>query len=749
MKTKMKKALLLLLVAALLCSGIFVSHVTAYESYATYTYDIDGNVVESPAAYSAGMPYDSSSMGLDRNFGGKPITNSTDIFSDADGYVYIADQGKVSDKTDVGRVVILDYSYKVVNTISTYVDELGREQQLYRPRGLYVTNPALSADENAEKEIYVCDTILEGEKEIGRIVIFDANGNYKRTINYPSHALLTEGDFLPNALAVDKYGRIFCISATCGKGVIVLSRDGEFTGFIGAQKISGSVWDRILRRFKSAEQLEQDELIEAQSDIYSNITVDDNGFIYVCSKTDTNNAEARLMNIKNKDAAKSPVKKLNSSGAEIMNRNGFFDPCGEVTNFQGALSNIVDIAVGPEGTWSILDDSRGRIYTYSANGELLFAFGDVGDSFGISNAANKARGITYQRTVDTNGNEVYVLLMLDADSSSMKILPYTPTPYCATIMNALACENRNEYEGAEDYWQEVKTKNNNFDLAYIGIGKALYSLGHYDEAMEILEKAYETDYYARALSEKQSDIFGRWLLLIVAGIIIVCVLIAKFLGYAKRKNKATSLKVGRKSYGEELLFVFHLMFHPFDGFWDLKHEKRGSMRAAWTILGVTALALFYNSIGKAYIFNPRGGYTLITASTIGLILLVFLWVTGNWCLTTLFDGEGSYKDVFIASCYSIAPMSFIYIITTLLTNVMTDGGVINLLTGVGFVWVGFLLFFGMQVTHDYSMGKNVLITICTIVAMIIIMFVALLFTTLITKMVSFLVTMFTEIGDRL
>ena len=743
MKKTMKNLILLLLIATVLCSCLFVGSASAYESYSTYTYDIDGNIVQSPAAYSAGMPYDSYTMGLDKNFGGKLISNCTDIFADADGYVYIADQGKATDTTDMGRVVILDQAYKAIRTISTYVDEYGRDQQLNHPRGLYVTNPALSADENAEKEIYVCDTDNAGE---GRIVIFNANGEYKRTIDYPNHALLLNTEFRPNAIAVDKYNRILCVSPTCRKGVIVLSSEGEFTGFIGAQKVSGSVWDRILRRFKSAE--DREETIITQSDLYCNITVDDDGFIYVCSETDSSNAEARLANLRTKDAAKSPVKKLNSSGAQIMNRNGFFDPSGEVTNFQGALSNIVDIAVGPEGTWSILDDSRGRVYTYSANGELLYVFGDIGDSFGTAESV-AAQGITYQKTVDTDGNVSYVLLMLDKGTVSMKILPYTPTPYCDTIMEALACENRNEYEGAEDYWQEVKTKNNNFDLAYIGIGKALYSQGRYDEAMEILEKAYETQYYALAFSETLSDVIGRWLLLILVGVIAVCVLLAKFLGYAKRKNKATSLKVGRKSYGEELLYVFHLVFHPFDGFWDLKHEKRGSMRAAWTILGITALALFYNSIGKAYIFNPRGGYTIITASTIGLILLVVLWVTGNWCLTTLFDGEGSYKDVFIASCYAIAPMSVIYVISTLLTNVLTDSSIINLLIGIGLVWSGFLLFFGMQVTHDYSLGKNVLITICTIVAMVVIMFVALLFTTLMTKMVSFFITLFTEIGDRI
>lgn len=736
MKAFMKKACLLLIVATVLV-GMFSIGASGYEAYKTYTFDIDGNIVDSPATYSAGLPYDAYSTGLYSNFGLK-MNNATDIFADSEGFVYVVENGNAA--TDKGRVIVLDRTYKAIAVIESYTDEFGRPQSLNKPAGLFVTDPELTAEADDKKEIYVCDT------ENKRIVVFDETYAYKRTIECPNHSLLKKEKFHPIAIAVDKYGRIFVVSDYDSSGVIVLSADGKFTGFIGASKLTGTVWQRIKRRFTPKDALNDQG--SASPVNYANITVDENGFIYVCSKFDTTLSEERLGVLKSKDASKSPVKKLNSSGAEIMNRNGFFDPSGEVTNFQGDLSSIVDIAVGPEGTWSILDSTRSRIYTYSANGELLHAFGGLGDSLGMSKEPGQARAITYQKKVE-DGKVSYVLLMLNTNGSAMQIHPFTPTPYCETILDALAHENRNEYEDAQEYWQEVKTKNNNFDLAYIGIGKALYSQGKYVEAMEILEKAYEIEYYAVAYQETLSSFISGNLLWLLIAVVVLFVALSKFLGYAKRKNKATSLKVGRKSYGEELLYVFHLIFHPFDGFWDLKHEKRGSMRAAWTILGITAVMLFYNSIGKAYLFNPRGNYTMITASTIGLILLVFLWVTGNWGLTSLFDGEGSYKDVFIATCYSIAPMSFIYFVCTLLTNVMTDGGIINLLLGIGFAWTGFLLFFGMLVTHDYTLGKNLLITVCTIVAMVIIMFVALLFTTLVTKMFSFLVTLITEIGDRI
>ena len=336
-------------------------------------------------------------------------------------------------------------------------------------------------------------------------------------------------------------------------------------------------------------------------------------------------------------------------------------------------------------------------------------------------------------------------------SNTYKLVVYTPTEYCETIISALKNQNEHNYESSIRYWQDVLTKNNNFDLAYIGIGKALFSQGKYQEAYEMLQNAYETDYASKAFSEVRKDAIGKWIILIVIVAVALIVLIVKFLGYAKRKNKETSLKVGRKTYWEELLYSFHLCFHPFDGFWDLKHEKRGSVRAASTILGITILALFYNSIGKGYLFNPEDEYSTIFVSIISVAIPVVLWSVSNWCLTTLFDGEGSFKDIYIATCYSLAPLPIFIILSTILTNVLTaeQSSIVNLIIAIGFIWTIMLLFFGTLVTHDYSLGKNVITILGTILAMAVIMFVIILFFSLIVKMVTFIIAIFKEVGNRM
>ncbi len=63
--------------------------------------------------------------------------------------------------------------------------------------------------------------------------------------------------------------------------------------------------------------------------------------------------------------------------------------------------------------------------------------------------------------------------------------------------------------------------------------------------------------------------------------------------------------------------------------------------------------------------------------------------------------------------------------------------------------MGILLFLSMMVTHDYSMFKNILTCIATVVGMAFIMFLAILFSSLMAKIVSFISSIVIEINYRL
>ena len=729
MKKKFTAVVLLVLALVMLLPAIPAAAAVPYQSY---TYSIDGYALYSPDAYSPVMTVDSNYMGLD-----VPFDEPTDIVADKDGNIYLADSKN-------SRIIVLDRYFKVLFTLQNFDNEFGATYSLSGPRGVFVT----------EDYIYVADT---GNS---RIVVFyrvdgpvdgveHKAGDFCKIIPAPESKLFgNSASYKPVALAVDQYGRIFVVSSTTYQGVIVMTDEGEFTGFIGAQKVTYSLIDIVWRRFMSEEQLKNS--VTYVSTEFNNITVDAEGFIYVT--TDAIDSAKQIDAIKSKSSDYSPVKKLNSAGSEIMKRNGFFDPGGEVdinqsfdAKGQTGPSKIKDVAVGPQETWSIIDASRNKVFTYDQNGNLLFAFGDSGEMLGQMKGIC---GITYQ------GDNMILL-----DNITDTITVYRRTNYGNLLISALEEENNRNYTAAVDAWQDVLMYNSNFDTAYIGVGKSLHRNGNYEKAMEYFEAAFDSTNYSNSYREVRKQwISGKtWFipnLLVIVGVVAIAVFaLLKGMKYAGKLNSAVAIKQNRTktTYWEELVYCVHVSLHPFDGFWDLKHEKRGSVRASLTFITLTVLAFFYQSVGTGFIMNPKGEYSTIFTQIISVAVPVLLWILANWCLTTLFDGEGSFRDITIAVGYAVAPLPLFLVLSTLFSNiiVLEEAMIVSLLTALGFVWCALLLFFGLMVTHDYSMGKNLLIVIFTIVGMAIIIFMALLFSGLIGKMVSFVSSIITEIAYRL
>ena len=109
------------------------------------------------------------------------------------------------------------------------------------------------------------------------------------------------------------------------------------------------------------------------------------------------------------------------------------------------------------------------------------------------------------------------------------------------------------------------------------------------------------------------------LLLLIVGLIVVVMLFFKWMG---KINKRVATSGKKRTFGQEIAVGFHVIFHPFDGFWDLKHEKRGSLRAAIVYVAVTVVAFFYQAIGRGYSYNPRGDYSTVFIQVIAVVIPV-------------------------------------------------------------------------------------------------------------------------------
>jgi len=696
-----RSAILLLIACLMVVTALPVSAKTG----SSYTYSIDHYQLESPDAYTPVQQIDSAYMGLT-----VPLNAPSDLLVAPNGDIYLADPNN-------NRIVCLDRYFKLKYEVSAFVNEHGLADSLANCKGCFVTEKTDMQD----SLLYVADT---GNS---RIVVFNLDGTLNRIIAEPeSDVFMEDAIYMPKALVVDKAGRIYVVSESTNEGVMALNADGEFQGFIGATKVAFNPLDILWRTFQTAEQRAKSESLVPTE--FNNIAIDEDGFIYTTSET------------AGRDEA---VKKLNSAGDNIMVNNGYAKFFGEVRYNESVLnSNIVgastvrDVAMGPEKSWSIIDAKRSKVFTYDQYGVLLFAFGDTGMKLGDN--LNLA-AIAYQ------DND---MLLLDAQSNIITV--YTRTEYGDILINALANENAQNYDAAVDDYKAILQRNANFDTAYIGIGKAMYRQYDWNAAMEYFKIAYDTANYSNAYKMWRKDAISGYILFIAAAIVVLVILLSKFLGYAGKVNARAAVSGKKKTFKEEVLYGFHLIFHPFDGFWDLKHEKRGSVRGSIFWLTLTVLSFIYQAVGQGYLFNPRASYSNILVQLTGFLVPFFLWIVANWCLTTLFEGEGSFKDIFIATSYCTVPLVLFLIPTTIATNfvTVTEASMVNLFVSIAWVWTGLLLFFGTMVTHDYSLLRNALTCLGTIVGMAFIMFLAILFSTLLMKVVGFISNICIELMYR-
>ncbi len=201
-------------------------------------------------------------------------------------------------------------------------------------------------------------------------------------------------------------------------------------------------------------------------------------------------------------------------------------------------------------------------------------------------------------------------------------------------------------------------------------------------------------------------------------------------------------------YVKELKYGFHVIFHPFSGFWDLKREHRGSLAAALTFVGVFIMLTTFEKQTTGFLFNSvRLKDVNVVVDILTVAMIYVLWCVANWCLTSLMDGEGKMKDIFIAMGYAVLPMILIRLPLIALSLALTqeEGTFYYVLSSFSYIWTGLLVFFGTMVTHQYSFKKTVLTCILTVLGMAIIMFIGLLFFSVIQQMITFVGTIYKEL----
>lgn len=448
---KVRKTLTLVIIWTMFASAFAVSEAEASVPYEGYNYSYWEKAEPSAIPYIPETIID----GRQTDYG---LFNSPeDVFVAWDNKIYIADSGN-------HRIVVLDENFNHIKTIDHFMND-GAVDTFNYPESVFVTE---------EGNLYVADTNNQ------RLIELTNDGEFIREIGRPvSDQITTNFEYYPTKVAVDKAGRIYVIGRGVYDGIIEFDPDGNFKGFTGATRVTFDFIDYIWKRISTDEQRARMELFIPIE--FNSLDLDEEGFIY------TTNAELNT---------NTPIQRLNPTGTDVLRREGYHEVVGDLvytfTGDNAGSSTFVDIAVNEYGMYTVLDSRKGRIFTYDEDGNLLYVFGKLGNQIG-----------TFRTPVALDYlNEKIVVL----DKQFNRLTVFTPTLFGEYVNKAVMYYNLGNDELSAQYWEKVLELDSNYEIAYIGIGKALLMEGKNKEAMKYFKNGHNRLYYSKAFKRYRKDV---------------------------------------------------------------------------------------------------------------------------------------------------------------------------------------------------------------------------------------------------
>ena len=470
---------------------VLLTPVCAFSSERTYSYNYDywGDVQDAPSSYNVCRVFTSSDLKLD-----VPLSSPQGV-TVVNDKIYICDTGN-------NRIIQLSRPTPQTLVVDRIIDSFkggSGENTFKSPLDIQISE---------EGNIFIADN---GN---ARILKLDQDLNYIMEFAKPNDNTLDPAlVFQPTKLAIDTADRVYCISTGINKGLIKYEADGTFSGFVGATKVTYDWMDYIWKKFATQEQRALlESFVPTQ---YDNLYMDHEGFIYACTgspeKEDIRSGEADV------------VRKLNLMGNDILVRNGEWHIIGDLYMGNGGgyngASYFTDVTCFDNDIYVCLDRNRGRLFGYDDQGKMVFAFGGNGNMDGY-----------FRRPVaiDHMGYDLFVLDELDC-----AITLFTPTEFGNLVYQAIDEFDKGNYEGSEQSWRTVMALDGNYDLAYIGIGRALLRQKDYKTALDYFELKYDDENWSKAYKQYRKVWVEDHI------VIIVIVILALFLipmGIGKYKS---------------------------------------------------------------------------------------------------------------------------------------------------------------------------------------------------------------------
>lgn len=199
-------------------------------------------------------------------------------------------------------------------------------------------------------------------------------------------------------------------------------------------------------------------------------------------------------------------------------------------------------------------------------------------------------------------------------------------------------------------------------------------------------------------------------------------------------------------------FPFYVLTHPIDGFYEMKHERRGLLKVAVFYVMIHAVLgiVEYNYTG--FIFNTTNPNTFRLFRSIVVALVPYLiFVVANWSITSLMDGKGKFREIFIVVGYAFFPSVLLRILNVFLSNYFTidESFFYHAISTVGFGLTIIMIFMGIRSIHEYSVLRAISTVILSMISMLVIVFIGLLAIGLAQQIAVFITTIIRELTLRL
>ena len=201
----------------------------------------------------------------------------------------------------------------------------------------------------------------------------------------------------------------------------------------------------------------------------------------------------------------------------------------------------------------------------------------------------------------------------------------------------------------------------------------------------------------------------------------------------------------------KLLVPLRFFAHPIELFNDIKYEKRGSLGVANLLLALYFVEEIINYFAVAYLFSNNEVQSFsVWPILLRTVVLVLLWCITNWAMSTLQDGKGTFKEIYLATCYALTPMVLFSVPLNLITNLMTlsESMFYSAISSALTFWSLILVFLGTMVVHQFTVRKTIGSVLLSLGMIVIIAFLVLLGFSISQQIVTFAKTIITELLRR-